>query len=106
MAPVTPAKAPVAPAKAPVAPAKAQAPHLTKVAAAAHGSSTAPRRALERCAYIRCCYLADALNCFGYKADCHLYQKSNGIELKPHDFDAAMDELIDKVRARTQNLAK
>ncbi len=59
----------------------------------------------ERCAYIRCCYLADALNCYGFKADCALYLRSNRETLSREDFDLAMNTLIDKVRAKDQNLA-
>jgi hypothetical protein len=59
----------------------------------------------ERCAYIRCCYLADALNCYGFKADCALYLRSNREMLSDADFDRAMNTLIDKVRAEDQNLA-
>jgi len=58
----------------------------------------------ERCAYIRCCYLADALNCYGFKADCALYLRSNRETLSSEDFDRAMNTLIDKVRARDQHL--
>ncbi|MBN4056919.1 hypothetical protein JYU19_01270 [bacterium AH-315-J21] len=58
----------------------------------------------ERCAYIRCCYLADALNCYGFKADCALYLRSNKQGLSGPDFDRAMNSLIDKVRAEDQNL--
>jgi len=60
----------------------------------------------ERCAYIRCCYLADELNCYGYKYDCVLFQKSNGIDRSQVEFDRAVDKLIDRVRAKDQNLVK
>ena len=63
----------------------------------------APRRH-ERCAYIKCCYLADALGCYGFKADCALYRRSNGEEALDADFNRAMDDLIDRVRARAQRL--
>lgn len=58
----------------------------------------------ERCAYIKCCYLADALGCYGFKADCALYRRSNGEKPLDDDFNKAMDDLIDRVRARAQQL--
>lgn len=62
------------------------------------------KKAHQRCAFIRCCYLADALNCYGYKADCALYKKSNDLYLREKDFDEAMNRLIDTVRAKDQSL--
>ncbi len=59
-----------------------------------------------RCAYIRACYLAEDLKCFGYKTDCPLYQKSNGQYFNEARFHEAMDKLIDKTRARFANLPK
>ena len=58
----------------------------------------------ERCAYIDCCYLADALDCYGYKIDCILFLKSNGRFFTRRAFDNAVDELIDKTRARHEML--
>jgi hypothetical protein len=58
----------------------------------------------ERCAYIRACYMAEELTCFGYKTDCTLYRKSNGEFFNESQFDRAMNELIDKTRARHLNL--
>lgn len=66
-------------------------------------SATLPRRH-ERCAYIKCCYLADSLGCYGFKYDCALYLRSNGEATSSADFDSAMNELIDKARAKAQNL--
>ena len=63
-----------------------------------------PKKVHQRCAFIRCCYLADALNCYGYKSDCALYKKSNGLYLRERDFDEAMNSLIDNVRAKDQSL--
>ncbi len=57
-----------------------------------------------RCAYIRACYLAEELKCFGYKTDCPLYQKSNGEFYSTTRFHEAMDRLIDKTRAKYENL--
>ncbi|MFQ5607997.1 MAG: hypothetical protein ACE5GA_08625 [Candidatus Zixiibacteriota bacterium] len=62
-----------------------------------------PRRH-ERCAFIRCCYLADELNCYGFMADCALYQRSNGALLSEEQFDRAVNDLIDTVRAKDQRL--
>lgn len=64
----------------------------------------APIRRHERCAYIKCCYLADALGCYGFKADCVLYQRSNQEDFSVEDFDRQMNDLIDKVRAKAQSL--
>jgi len=58
----------------------------------------------ERCLYIRACYLAEELRCFGYRSDCPLYQKSNGRYCDEKRFDQAMDKLIDKTRAKFENL--
>jgi hypothetical protein len=53
----------------------------------------------DRCAYVRACYLAEDLRCFGYKTDCVLYQKSNGEFYNEASFHDAMNKLIDKARA-------
>ncbi len=53
-----------------------------------------------RCAYIKSCYLAEELQCFGYKTDCPLYQKSNGEYYSKASFDAAMDQLILRTRQK------
>jgi len=57
---------------------------------------------VERCAYIRACYLAEELRCFGYKTDCPLYQKSNGEYYSHERFNEAMDKLINKTIAKYQ----
>jgi|WetSurMetagenome_2_1015567.scaffolds.fasta_scaffold620600_2 hypothetical protein len=54
----------------------------------------------EKCAYFNCCYLADALECHGYKADCVLYKKSNNRYYTRKSFDEAVDQLIDRARAK------
>ncbi len=54
----------------------------------------------ERCAYVRACYLAEELRCFGYKTDCVLYQKSNGEFYNESSFHDAMNKLIDKARTK------
>ncbi|MDF1543632.1 MAG: hypothetical protein P1R58_00865 [bacterium] len=53
-----------------------------------------------RCAYLKSCYMAEELKCFGYKTDCALYQKSNGEFYSEHRFNQAMDHLIDKARSK------
>jgi len=57
-----------------------------------------------RCAYIKSSYLAEKLQCFGYKTDCPLYQKSNGEYYSKASFDAAMDQLI--VRTKNKHASK
>jgi len=64
---------------------------------------TKPRPAC-RCGYIRACYLAEELKCFGYKTDCPVYQKSNGDYYSEHRFNEAMDSLINQTRAKYENL--
>ena len=60
----------------------------------------------ERCVYLKACYLAEELKCFGYKTDCPLYQQSNGEFYSESRFNDAVDRLIDKTRARHANLKK
>lgn len=57
-------------------------------------------RKTERCAYIKCCYLAETLDCYGYKADCILYIKSNDRFFTRQAFDAAVNSLIDKTKVK------
>lgn len=54
----------------------------------------------ERCIYLKACYMAEDLQCFGLKTDCPLYQKSNGGKFSEENFDRAMDRLINKTRAK------
>ena len=58
-----------------------------------------------RCAYIKCCYLAEALDCFGYKLDCVLYLKSNNKFYTTKAFDDAVNTLIDKAKAKYEKIA-
>lgn len=53
-----------------------------------------------RCQYVQDCYLAEELRCYGYMTDCPLYMKSNGEPCSEERFDAAMDKLIAKTRAK------
>jgi len=63
-------------------------------------------RTVFRCTYIRACYLADELKCFGYKTDCPLYRKCNGEYSDEAAFHEAMDRLIDRTRAVYAGLDK
>ncbi len=60
----------------------------------------------ERCAYLKVCFLAEELKCFGYKTDCALYRKSNGEQLDEDSFNVSMNRLINKTIAKYQDLAK
>ncbi|MFH1687351.1 MAG: hypothetical protein ABIE70_07500 [bacterium] len=57
---------------------------------------------IKRCVYVRACYLAEELRCFGYKTDCPLYQESTGQYYDQTCFNAAMDKLIDKTLSRNK----
>lgn len=70
------------------------------------GSKKERVKKTSRCAYLRACYLAEELKCFGFKTDCPLYQESNGEEYSEHRFNKAMDELIDKTRSKYQTSDK
>jgi hypothetical protein len=65
-------------------------------------TTTDTKRKMERCAFVKACYLAEDLKCFGYKSDCPLYQKSNGEFLSEERFNEAMDRLINKTIAKYQ----
>lgn len=58
----------------------------------------------EKCAYIKCCYLAEALECYGYKSDCILYLKSNNCFFTRKAFDEAVNRLIDRSKVRHEQL--
>lgn len=60
----------------------------------------------ERCVYLKVCYLAEELKCFGYKTDCPLYQQSNGEDYNEDRFNKAMDKLINKTMAKYHNIPK
>lgn len=57
-------------------------------------ASSKTLKPVSRCAYLKSCYLAEELKCFGYKTDCVLYQQSNNEEYSRERFDDAMDRLI------------
>ena len=57
----------------------------------------------ERCLYLKVCYLADELKCFGYKTDCPLYMKSNNEECSEAAFNESMDKLINKTMQKHHN---
>ncbi len=63
-------------------------------------STNDTRLKVERCAYVKACYLASELKCFGYKTDCPLYQKSNGEYCTEERFNEAMDKLINQTLAK------
>ncbi len=65
---------------------------------------TREKQKSEICAYKECCYLAEALECFGYKLDCVLYRKSNNRFYTRKSFDEAIDRLINKARAKYELL--
>ena len=53
-----------------------------------------------KCQYTDVCYLAESLQCYGYKMDCILYTKTNGGAVTEDDFHRAVNELIDKSKVR------
>ena len=57
-------------------------------------------RPTVRCHYVNHCYLAEELECYGYKTDCPLYMRSNGEPCNDARFHAAMDRLISKTRQK------
>ncbi|MBD3381810.1 MAG: hypothetical protein GF404_06405 [candidate division Zixibacteria bacterium] len=59
-----------------------------------------PRKKPQECAYVKVCYLSEAMDCFGYKQDCPLYIKSNGNFLSERSFHEAVDKMIDKTKAK------
>lgn len=54
---------------------------------------------ITKCRYTDVCYLAEALQCYGYKLDCILYTKSNGGPVTEEEFHNAINQLIDKAKA-------
>jgi len=56
------------------------------------------------CAYLKECYLAEELKCYGYKTDCALYLKSNNEPTSEFRFHQAMDRLIRSARKRHEGV--
>ncbi len=63
-----------------------------------------PQKKLSRCAYVKVCYLTEAMRCFGYKTDCVLFLKSNGEACSEEKFHQAMDSLINKTKAKYEKI--
>jgi len=61
---------------------------------------------IVRCTYIRNCYLAEALECYGFRTDCPLYLQSNDEPCNEARFHAAMDQLIKQTRAKHDRLER
>jgi hypothetical protein len=59
-----------------------------------------------RCAYLKSCYLAEALECYGFRTDCPLYMKTNDEPCNEARFHAAMDRLIIKTREKHERLKR
>ncbi|MCP4683871.1 MAG: hypothetical protein GY867_00330 [bacterium] len=57
-----------------------------------------------RCLYVDNCYLAEALECYGYKIDCPLYMRSNGEPCNDARFHAAMDRLIISTKEKHERM--
>lgn len=57
-------------------------------------------RTITKCQYTDVCYLAESLQCYGYKLDCVLYTKTNGGAVTEDDFHKAVNELIDKSKVQ------
>jgi hypothetical protein len=62
------------------------------------------QKKITRCLYVKVCYLTEAMKCFGYKTDCALFQKSNGMLADDQKFNQAMDSLINKTKAKFEQL--
>ena len=59
-----------------------------------------------RCTYLKSCYLAEELKCYGFMTDCPLYMRSNGEECNEARFHAAMDRLIHRTWQKHERLKR
>ena len=57
-------------------------------------------RVIIKCLYVDVCYLAEALQCYGYKLDCALYTKTNKGSVTEADFHKAINELINTTKVK------
>lgn len=57
-------------------------------------------RVIIKCLYVDVCYLAEALQCYGYKLECALYTKTNKGSVTEQDFHQAINELINTTKAK------
>ena len=55
---------------------------------------------MMKCLYVDVCYLAEALQCYGYKLDCALYTKTNTGSVTEADFHKAINELINTTKVK------
>lgn len=53
-------------------------------------------KAITKCQYTEVCYLAELLQCYGYKLDCVLYAKIDGATVTEEDFHKVVNELIER----------
>jgi hypothetical protein len=61
-------------------------------------------RVIIKCLYVDVCYLAEALQCYGYKLDCVLYTKTNKGTVTKEDFHKAINELINTTKVKHVHL--
>lgn len=59
-----------------------------------------------RCSYLKACYLAEELECYGFKTNCALYMRANDEPCNGATFDAAMDELILRTKQKHDRLKR
>lgn len=59
-----------------------------------------------RCSYLKDCYLASALECYGFKTDCPLYMRVNDEQCNEFRFNAAMDDLILRTRRKHDRMGQ
>ena len=59
-----------------------------------------------RCTYLSECFLAEELECYGFKADCPLYMRANDKPCNEARFDYAMDKLIWRTKQKHERLQR